>query len=465
MKTRTETDSIGSLEVDENAYYGVQTLRASINFPITGQKMSPSFLFHLSLIKKAAAITNCEAGKLSESKRDAILEACDEVLAGKFQDQFIVDPIQGGAGTSANMNMNEVLANRANELLGGEKGKYNFVHPNDDVNMSQSTNDVIPTAGKMTALALLDPLEKELSRLIEALREKEKEFSHVLKMGRTQLQDAVPMTMGESFASYASSMERGKERIEKASSELTKINLGGTAIGTGINTTPYYREHIAENLSSLYGKKLTIADNLFDATENLDSFVEVSGSLKALAVSLDKFANDLRLLSSGPRTGLHELNLPSRQNGSSIMPGKVNPVIPEVVNQVCFLVFGHDTTITMAASEGQMELNAFEPVLFDQLFESITSLTHAIQTLVDNCVEGITVNKEHCFHLEQKSVGIATALVPYIGYVKSAEIAKKALKENHTVKEILLEEGLMKESEIDKILNPEALAEEDETTK
>ena len=461
MKTRTETDSIGSLEVDEKAYYGVQTLRAHLNFPITGQKMSPSFLYHLALIKKAAAITNCEAGKLSESKRDAILEACDEVLAGKFQDQFIVDPIQGGAGTSANMNMNEVLANRANEILGGERGKYNFVHPNDDVNMSQSTNDVIPTAGKMTTLALLDPFEKELTRLIQALREKENEFSHVLKMGRTQLQDAVPMTMGETFSSYASSMERGLKRIETASLELTKINLGGTAIGTGINASSYYRSHIAKNLSSLYGKELTIADNLFDATENLDSFVEVSGSLKALAVSLDKLANDLRLLSSGPRTGLHELNLPPKQNGSSIMPGKVNPVIPEVVNQVCFLVIGHDQTITLAASEGQMELNAFEPVLFFQLFESITCLTHAIQTFVDNCITGITVNKKHCFELEQGSVGIVTALVPTLGYVKSAEIAKRALKENKTVKEILLAEHLMKESDMDKILNPEALAEEE----
>ena len=462
---RLEADSIGTLEVQSDAYYGVQAQRAAANFQITGQHMNRDFIRNLALIKKAAAIVNKNAGLLSAPKCGAICAAADEVIDGKWDSSFIVDSIQGGAGTSANMNMNEVIANRANELCGGEKGKYDHVHPNDDVNKAQSTNDVIPTAGKMTVLSLLDPLEKEIDRLVASLQKKAKEFSHVLKMGRTQLQDAVPMTMGESFSSYASSMERGKERIAKASLELTKINLGGTAIGTGINTTAYYREHIAENLSSLYGKKLTIADNLFDATENLDSFVEVSGSLKAFAVSLDKFANDLRLLSSGPRTGLHELNLPSRQNGSSIMPGKVNPVIPEVVNQVCFLVLGHDTTITMAASEGQMELNAFEPVLFEQFFESITSLTHAIQTLVDNCVEGITVNKEHCFHREQKSVGIVTALVPYIGYVKSAEIAKKALKESRTVKEVLLEEGLMKEGEIDKILNPEALAEEDEQTK
>lgn len=454
MKMRLEADSIGTLTVPADAYYGVQAERAQQNFQITGCKMSPAFLRNLAMIKKAAAMVNRDAGLLAADKAAAIIQASEEVMDGKFAESFIVDPVQGGAGTSANMNMNEVIANRASELLGAAHGTYTEVHPNDHVNMAQSTNDVIPTAGKMTVLTLMKPMIDELHRLETALYEKADEFKDVIKMGRTQLQDAVPMTLGESFGAYASMVSRCADRLEKSLGEMTAVNLGGTAIGSGINASAYYESHIAPVLSGLFGTALRQADDLFDATENLDGFVEVSGALKACAVSLSKMSNDLRLLSSGPRCGLHEINLPAKQNGSSIMPGKVNPVIPEVVSQAAFLVIGHDATITMAAEAGQMELNAFEPVVFYQLFESITAMTGAIATLIDNCVLGITANTEHCRDLEESSVGIATALCPYIGYKKSAEIAKKALRENRTVREIVLEQGLIKTYELDDILDP-----------
>lgn len=346
---RIEADSIGSLAVPAEAYYGVQAERASQNFKITGLKMSPEFLSNLALIKKAAAMINHEIGLIDSDQARAIEQACDEVIDGKFSEDFIVDPVQGGAGTSANMNMNEVIANRANEILGGEKGKYDLVHPNDNVNMAQSTNDTIPTAGKMTTIVLAEKLDAELTRLEYALKEKAADFKDIIKMGRTQLQDAVPMTLGDSFHGYASMVVRCKKRLAKAVAEMHVINLGGTAIGTGINASQFYEDHIADQLSELFGRKMVQADDLFDATENLDSFVEVSGALRALAISLSKMSNDLRLLSSGPRCGLSEINLPAKQNGSSIMPGKINPVIPEVVSQAAFLVCGHDTTITMAA--------------------------------------------------------------------------------------------------------------------
>lgn len=458
MKMRMESDSIGTMAVPEDAYYGVQANRAQQNFHITGHKMSPEFLKNLALIKKACAIVNCEAGLLSDDKAKAIEQAAGEVMHGDFADAFVVDPVQGGAGTSANMNMNEVIANRANELLGGKRGAYDRVHPNDHVNMAQSTNDVIPTAGKMTVISLMKPLTAELRRLERALYQKGIEFQDVIKMGRTQLQDAVPMTLGDTFIGYASMIHRCTARLETAEKEMHSINLGGTAIGSGINASSYYESHIAGRLSRLFGEYLTQADDLFDATENLDSFVEISGALKACAVSLSKMSNDLRLLSSGPRCGLHEIMLPAKQNGSSIMPGKVNPVIPEVVTQAAFLVMGHDATIAMAAEAGQMELNAFEPVVFYQLFESMTALTGAVQTLIDNCIIGITADKKHCAELEAGSVGIATALCPYLGYQKSASIAKQALRENRTVREIVLSEGLMKADVLDKVLEPKKLA-------
>ena len=411
MKTRIEADSIGSLEVPSDAYYGVQSLRAKWNFPITGTPIHPVMIQNLAKIKKAAAISNREAQRLPEEKAAAIIYACDEIIAGKLKDQFIVDGIQGGAGTSANMNANEVIANRAIEILGGTKGDYTIVHPNDHVNMAQSTNDVIPSAGKLTVLDLLPDLLHALESLHAALLDKSQEFDHILKMGRTQLEDAVPMRLGQSFHAYATMIERDIRRIERARKELFTLNLGGTAIGTTINASDYYLHHIVPTLAAVTGYPLMQADDLFDATENLDGFVTISNTLKTCAVNLSKMCNDLRLLSSGPRTGFGEINLPPMQNGSSIMPGKINPVIPEVVTQVAFHVIGNDTTITMAAEAGQMELNAFEPVVFYSLFSSITSMTGAVNTLVKNCILGITANEKRCEDLVSKSVGITTALV------------------------------------------------------
>lgn len=465
MNTRTEKDSIGYMNVPEDAYYGVQAQRASENFQITGLHMHPAFIINMARIKKAAAITNRNALRLSPDKSDAIIRACDEIIHGKWMDQFIVDPIQGGAGTSANMNINEVIANRAGELLGGKKGAYDKIHPNDHVNMAQSTNDVIPTAGKLTVLTLMTPLIQELHRLHDALMKKSEEFDDVIKMGRTQLQDAVPMRLGQTFHGYASMIERDILRLTDVSREMYTVNLGGTAIGSCINTSPAYLHNIVPCLSSITGYPLLQAKDLFDATENLDGFVSVSGAVKTCAVDLSKMCNDLRLLSSGPRTGLGEIHLPAMQNGSSIMPGKVNPVIPEVVTQAAFLVAGHDLTITMAAEAGQMELNAFEPVVFYNLFESLTALTGAVSTLTDHCITGITADRERCRTLMEASAGIATALCPYIGYQKSAEIAKAALKSNRTIRELVLEEHLMTAAELEQVLDPYAMTETTEDMK
>ena len=381
----------------------------------------------------------------------------DEIIAGKLKDQFIVDGIQGGAGTSANMNANEVIANRAIEILGGTKGDYTIVHPNDHVNMAQSTNDVIPSAGKLTVLDLLPDLLHALESLHAALLDKSQEFDHILKMGRTQLEDAVPMRLGQSFHAYATMIERDIRRIERARKELFTLNLGGTAIGTTINASDYYLHHIVPTLAAVTGYPLMQADDLFDATENLDGFVTISNTLKTCAVNLSKMCNDLRLLSSGPRTGFGEINLPPMQNGSSIMPGKINPVIPEVVTQVAFHVIGNDTTITMAAEAGQMELNAFEPVVFYSLFSSITSMTGAVNTLVKNCILGITANEKRCEDLVSKSVGITTALCPYIGYQKAASIAKKSLKTGESVTSLVLKDELLTQKQLDDILDPYAL--------
>lgn len=464
-RTRLEADSIGTLEVPEEAYYGVQTLRAKQNFSITGDKLHPEFIRNLAKVKKAAALTNRNAMQLKTETAEAVIRACDEVIRGRFAEEFIVDAIQGGAGTSANMNMNEVIANRANELLGGRKGDYSRVHPNDHVNMAQSTNDVIPTAGKLTVLDLLKPLVRELGRLELELKIKAAEFEDVVKMGRTQLQDAVPMRLGQTFHGYASMVARDKKRIQESYKEMYTVNLGGTAIGTAINVSDAYLHNVVPNLSALTGYPLKQAKDLFDATENLDGFVAVSGAVKTCAVNLSKMCNDLRLLSSGPKTGLGEINLPAKQNGSSIMPGKVNPVIPEVVTQVAFHVVGHDTTITMAAEAGQMELNAFEPVVFYNLFDSLTTLKEAVETLTDNCISGITVNRDRCRELMESSAGIATALCPYLGYQKSAEIAKQALRSGKTVRELVLEEKLMSEKELNKLLNPYAMTAADEEVK
>ena len=451
---RVEKDSIGVKDIPEEVYYGVQTLRAAENFHITGLNMHPEIINSLAYIKKASAITNCEVGILEKKKAQAIVQACDEIIEGKFHDDFIVDPIQGGAGTSLNMNANEVIANRAIEILGGKKGDYTIVNPNDDVNCGQSTNDVIPTAGKMTSLHLLQNLKKQLLRLYDALNEKAKEFDHVIKMGRTQMQDAVPIRLGQEFKAYSVAIMRDIHRMDKAMDEMRALNMGGTAIGTGINADENYLRRIVPNLSEISGMEFIQAFDLIDATQNLDSFVAVSGAVKACAVTLSKMSNDLRLMSSGPRAGFGEINLPAKQNGSSIMPGKVNPVIPEVVNQVAFNIIGNDMTITMAAEAGQLELNAFEPIIFYCMFQSIDTLGYAVETLVDNCIVGITANEERCRQLVENSVGIITAICPHVGYEKTADIAKKAINSNESVRSLILKENIMDEEELSRILDP-----------
>ena len=451
---RVEKDSIGVKDIPEEVYYGVQTLRAAENFHITGLNMHPEIINSLAYIKKASAITNCEVGILEKKKAQAIVQACDEIIEGKFHDDFIVDPIQGGAGTSLNMNANEVIANRAIEILGGKKGDYTIVNPNDDVNCGQSTNDVIPTAGKMTSLHLLQNLKKQLLRLYDALNEKAKEFDHVIKMGRTQMQDAVPIRLGQEFKAYSVAIMRDIHRMDKAMDEMRTLNMGGTAIGTGINADENYLRRIVPNLSEISGMEFIQAFDLIDATQNLESFVAVSGAVKACAVTLSKMSNDLRLMSSGPRAGFGEINLPAKQNGSSIMPGKVNPVIPEVVNQVAFNIIGNDMTITMAAEAGQLELNAFEPIIFYCMFQSIDTLGYAVETLVDNCIVGITANEERCRQLVENSVGIITAICPHVGYEKTADIAKKAINSNESVRSLILKENIMDEEELSRILDP-----------
>lgn len=456
---RVEKDSIGTKDVPQNVYYGVQSLRAAENFHITGLNMHPEIINSLAYIKKAAAITNCEVGILDKKKAKAIVQACDEILEGKLHGDFIVDPIQGGAGTSLNMNANEVIANRAIEILGGEKGDYSIINPNDDVNCGQSTNDVIPTAGKMTSLRLLKNLKKELLRLHKALCEKAKEFDHVIKMGRTQMQDAVPIRLGQEFNAYSVAIMRDIHRMDRAMEEMCTLNMGGTAVGTGINADEAYLRRIVPNLVEVSDMEFVQAYDLIDATQNLDSFVSVSGAVKACAVTLSKIANDLRLMSSGPRAGFGEINLPAKQNGSSIMPGKVNPVIPEVVNQVAFNIIGNDMTVAMATEAGQLELNAFEPIIFYNLFQSIETLTYAVRTLVDNCIVGITANVDHCRDMVYNSVGIITAICPHVGYEKAAELAKEAIATGASVKDVILEHQLLTKEDMEKILDPYSMTE------
>ena len=450
---RTEQDSIGSRQIPAQAYYGVQSLRALENFPITGNRMAPAMIHSLALLKKACALANKQAGVLEERVADAVVSACEDICSGKYRDQFIVDPIQGGAGTSMNMNTNEVVANVAIEKLGGRLGDYTLVHPNDHVNQGQSTNDIVPTAGKMTVVALLQPLLKELAELEAAFGKKATEFDTIIKMGRTQLQDAVPVRLGQEFNAYASAVRRSIKRIEQAQEEMYAVNMGGTAIGTGINADLTYYHNVTKILSELTGTPYYQPEDMIDSTQHIDCFAAVSGALKECALALSKICNDLRLMSSGPRTGFGEINLPARQNGSSIMPGKVNPVIPEVVNQVAFRVAGNDVTISMAVEAGQFELNAFEPVVFDALFQSITALTGAVNTLTVNCVEGITANEQRCLDLLNASVGTITAVCPYIGYAQAATLAKEALKTGIPVRKLLLERGVLTIEEMENILN------------
>ncbi len=436
---RTEHDSIGTVSLPDSAYYGVQSLRAKENFPMTGRLMHPFMIESLVLIKKAAAMANQRAGQLKPEIASAIVRACDEILNGKLRDQFIVDPIQGGAGTSANMNANEVVANRACEILGGKKGD-GTVHPNDHVNMAQSTNDVFPSAGKMTALRLTEALLASMDRLIASFEKKAAENAKVLKLGRTQLQDAVPMFLGQEFKAHADALRRCSNRILRSRNELFELNLGATAIGTSINATEGYLNCVVDILADLTGQPLKAADDLIDATQNADSFAAISSAVRNCALVLSKIANDMRLLSSGPCGGIEELQLPARQPGSSIMPGKINPVIPEVVTQAAFLVSGHDMTISMAVEAGQLELNAFEPVIFYCLFESLEVLSHAADTFRERCVDGILADEAHCSEMLMKSTVIATALCPRFGYETATSIVKKAQAEHRTVMDVAQEE-------------------------
>ncbi len=453
---RLEHDSLGQKEIPSNAYYGIQTLRAIENFPITGRVIGehPQLIRALALIKKAAAHANVDLGIMPKKIGDAISRACDDLIAGKFHDQFPVDIIQGGAGTSTNMAANEVIANRALELMGLAKGDYAACHPNDHVNLSQSTNDAYPTAVRIALYFMLDELIGAMNELKGAFEVKEREFADVIKMGRTQLQDAVPMTLGQEFSTYAVMVGEDAQRIRETMQLLREMNLGATAIGTGINAPPGYADAIRGHLNKFAGIEFITASNLVEATQDAGVFVQVSGVLKRFAVKLSKTCNDLRLLSSGPRAGLGEINLPPAQPGSSIMPGKVNPVIPEVVNQVCFKVIGNDVTVTMAAEAGQMQLNAFEPVILACHQASIGMLTRACRTLVQRCINGITANKDACRLYVERSIGIVTALNPLIGYERSAEVAKEAMRSNRSVGEVALEKGYVSAEELKELLDP-----------
>ena len=457
MDYRKEFDSIGEKLVPKDAYYGVQSLRGQENFPITGQTLRPEFIESLAQIKKACARCNHAVGQLDDSICEAICQACEEIISGKLRDQFICDPIQGGAGTTANMNANEVIANRAIELMGGEKGNYALVHPNDHVNRAQSTNDVIPTAAKMTTIKLLNKLILQVQRLQDALAEKEIQFHSIIKMGRTQMQDAVPIRLGSEFGAYRRAICRDLSRLNQALEEMYAVNLGGTAVGTALNADPEYILQLTPTLAKISDLPLVKAEDLIDGTQNLDCFAFVSSTLKTCAISCSKMANDLRLMSSGPRCGFQEINLPAMQNGSSIMPGKVNPVIPEVMSQAAFCVIGNDMTVTMAAEAGQLELNYAEPILYHKLFESILVLEAAIKTFVDHCIIGITANPERCRELVDGSVGIITAICPKVGYVEAADIAKNAIKTGASVREVLQNKNIMTDSQIDALLDPETM--------
>ncbi|MEU3355039.1 aspartate ammonia-lyase [Streptomyces sp. NPDC037389] len=457
---RSEHDLLGDRDVPADAYYGVHTLRAVENFPITGTPIAvyPDLVTALAAVKQAAAQANRDLGLLAGDKADAIVRACEEIRAGRLHDHFVVDVIQGGAGTSTNMNANEVIANRALEHLGHAKGDYRRLHPLEDVNAGQSTNDVYPTAVRLSLQLAADRLLEAMETLREAFAAKAEEFADVLKMGRTQLQDAVPMTLGQEFAAYAVMLAEDRARLEEARALLREINLGGTAIGTGLNAHPDYPELACRHLGAITGIPLSVAGDLVEATQDMGAFVQLSGVLKRIAVKLSKTCNDLRLLSCGPRAGLAEINLPPVQAGSSIMPGKVNPVIPEVVNQVAFEVIGNDVTVTMAAESGQLQLNAFEPVIAHSLLKSLTHLRSGCLTLAERCVTGITANREHLAQLVGQSIGLATALNPHIGYEKATAVAQEALTTGASVRDLVLAKGLLTPERLEEILHPDNLA-------
>jgi len=459
VKQRIEHDLLGDRPVPAHAYYGVHTVRAVENFPITGMTISayPDLIRALACIKQAAAMANRELGLLDEKLAGFIVKACEAVRAGQLHDQFVVDVIQGGAGTSTNMNANEVIANLALELMGRPKGDYKSLHPNEHVNMSQSTNDVYPTALKLATYTGIFRLVDAMAGLRRAFEEKAAEFRDVLKMGRTQLQDAVPMTLGQEFSTYATMLGEDEERLKEAAMLIREINLGGTAIGTGITAHPGYAAIVCSRLAEVSGIPVITAPNLIEATQDCGAFVQLSGVLKRVAVKLSKTCNDLRLLSSGPRAGLGEINLPPMQAGSSIMPGKVNPVIPEVVNQIAFEVIGNDVTVSFAAEAGQLQLNAFEPIIAYSLFKSITHLRNGCITLAERCVRGITANVSRLRASVENSIGIVTALNPYIGYANATAVAAAAHASGGSVYQIVLERGLLSKERLDEILRPEEL--------
>lgn len=456
-KTRHEHDLLGDREVPYEYYYGVQTLRGLENFNITGIPINhyPNLIKALAEVKMAAAKANNKLGLLKDDINKAICQSCEEIINGKYHVHFVVDMIQGGAGTSTNMNANEVIANRALEHMGYKRGEYDYCHPNNHVNMSQSTNDVYPTAIKLAMIYENEHLIEVLKELISSFRNKGKEFSSVIKMGRTQLQDAVPMTLGQEFEAYAVTLEEEILRLKENSNLFREINMGGTAIGTGINADPLYSKLCTDYMCEVTGIPFVLASNLVEATQDTGAFVIYSSAVKRLAVKLSKICNDLRLLSSGPRTGFGEINLPPMQPGSSIMPGKVNPVIPEVVNQIAFKVIGNDLTVTMAAEAGQLQLNVMEPVIAQSILESIEMLKNGMATLKYRCIDGITANEEHCRNMVLHSIGLVTALNPILGYEACTKVAKRAAEENRGVYELVLEMNLMTKAELDEALKPE----------
>jgi aspartate ammonia-lyase len=454
---RIERDLLGERFLPDDVYYGIQTLRALENFPLSGLRWPPVFIKSFALVKKACALVNTELGYLEKVKGDAIVKACDELIEGKLHDQILVDPFQGGAGTSTNMNFNEVIANRALELLGKKKGEYNYIHPLEHVNMHQSTNDVFPTASKVAVLFELRELETEIARLQEAFQEKEREFRSVVKLGRTELQDAVPITLGMEFSAYAEAVARDRWRIFKARERIKVVNLGGTAVGTGLGAPREYIFRVTDVLRDLTGLNIARSENLVDATQNLDSIVEVSGLLKTYAVNLLKISNDLRLLSSGPDGGIAEIKLPAVQPGSTIMPGKVNPVIAEAVGQVSLRVMANDEIVSYAAGLGQLELNQFYPVLTYALLESLQLLKNVTRVFAEKCVKGITSNETRCKELVEKSKTIATVLVPILGYEKVKEIVEEAKRRGCTVIDLLIHDKIMEEEKVKELLSPKRM--------
>ena len=456
---RLEHDLLGERQVPVDAYWGIHTLRALQNFPITGTPISayPRLIDALACVKQAAALANVDLGLLDPGRAHAIVEACKEIRRGELHDQFVVDVIQGGAGTSTNMNANEVIANRGLELLGHRKGEYAELHPLDHVNLSQSTNDVYPTAINLALWLAIDELVGAMETLRRTFERKVVEFADVIKMGRTQLQDAVPMTLGQEFSAFAVMLEEDQSRLREAALLIQEINLGATAIGTGINADPRYADLACRYLADVSGVPVITAPNLIEATQDAGAFVQLSGVLKRVAVKLSKTCNDLRLLSSGPRAGFGEINLPAVQAGSSIMPGKVNPVIPEVVNQVAYEVIGNDTTVTFAVEAGQLQLNAFEPIIAHSLFKSLTHLRQACLTLAEKCVVGITANRAYLRKTVERSVGLVTALTPHIGYEVASRLAKEAHETGASVYDLVLRKGLLDQRQLDSLLDPDVL--------